>query len=107
MEISDGHPYPPVRKFFICQDCDKPVDRDYPHACRVQPAYVNPPPEGGYEEVTPLAIDYLKARAEKGAQKYGSRLKTFNGRSSLVDALEESADLFQYLFQKCREEGLV
>lgn len=69
--------------------------------------FSQPPPEPGDEAVVPLAIEYLQAKADAGEKKYGQQLETFNGRAALVDALEDSADTFLYLYQACREKGLV
>ncbi len=46
----------------------------------------------------------IRARAEVGADKYGVRLQAHNGRDAGRDAIEEAADLCQYLRQ-CVEEG--
>lgn len=40
----------------------------------------------------------LKHRARDGAIKYGTMLKSHNGRNMELDALQESLDLNQYLF---------
>lgn len=69
--------------------------------------YTNPPPKWGKEVVVDLATAYLQATARKGEQKYGMPLMTHNGRSALLDAMEEARDLFLYLYQECRERGLV
>lgn len=41
----------------------------------------------------------LQERVSKGIQTYGTTLQTFNGRSAVLDAMEEAVDLFQYLCQ--------
>ena len=69
--------------------------------------YSNPPPLQGDEEVVPLAIDYLVRTAMVGEAKYGTPLMTGNGRYAILDAMEEARDLFLYLYQECRERGLV
>ena len=56
------------------------------------------------EEVTQKVVDLINERSRIGEVKYGTRLKTFNGRSSLQDALEECLDLSQYLMQRIMEE---
>ena len=46
--------------------------------------------------------DFLATHAsqvEKGLEKYGNPLTPFNGRSAYKDALEEAADLVNYIAQ--------
>lgn len=47
--------------------------------------------------------DFIDERTELGISKYGTVLKTFNGRDCLTDALQEAIDLSQYLCQKIME----
>ncbi len=47
----------------------------------------------------------IEARIRLGERKYGSRLKAFNGRSALLDLLQESLDAINYA-QQCQIEGL-
>lgn len=53
-------------------------------------------------------IDFLKnlidQRTELGVKKYGENLHTHNGRNPLIDALQESIDLNQYLAQTIMEQ---
>jgi hypothetical protein len=68
-----------------------------------------PAPTGEGVEVWPqlLALpdlpDWLredmKAREALGIERYGTPLRTFNGRASLVDAYQEALDLCAYLQQ--------
>ncbi len=51
--------------------------------------------DSGYEK-TAVA---LKHRAKEGFVKYGTLLKSHNNRNAEMDALQESLDLNQYLFQ--------
>jgi hypothetical protein len=46
----------------------------------------------------------LKVRAAFGFKKYGTELKTNNGRNALVDAYQEALDLCCYLKQRIMEE---
>jgi hypothetical protein len=62
-----------------------------------------PAPRPGSQDVTDLLIAFLRQRAEAGQQKYGRPLQTNNGRDALMDALQESLDLCQYLFQRVLE----
>lgn len=45
----------------------------------------------------------LKARSETGRIKYGTLLKTHNGRNALMDAYQEALDLAMYLKQRLME----
>lgn len=56
------------------------------------------------ELVTERVIKDLKGRTKLGLKKYGRKLTTFDGRSSLQDAYEEVLDLAQYLCKKLMEE---
>jgi hypothetical protein len=55
--------------------------------------------ELGYPD---LAQD-LKARIEMGAKKYGTRLKSHNGRNTLMDIFQECADSIHYSMQYTME----
>jgi predicted nucleic-acid-binding Zn-ribbon protein len=68
-------------------------------------AIAQPMPSAGEEDVTSAVIADLQARSEAGEKKYGTRLKTFNGRTALVDAYQEALDLSVYLKQKLLEES--
>lgn len=45
------------------------------------------------------ALLFLLTRVSAGRKTYGDQLHTFNGRDSLLDALEELADAVLYLYQ--------
>jgi hypothetical protein len=45
----------------------------------------------------------LKARSNMGRAKYGTRLKTNNGRDALMDAYQEILDALMYLKQEIME----
>lgn len=62
-----------------------------------------PMPTPGQEDVTAALIAHIERRREQGIRTYGTSLQTFNGRSALVDALEEVLDLAQYLMQEILE----
>lgn len=54
------------------------------------------------------ALLFLLTRVSAGRKTYGDQLHTFNGRDSLLDALEELADAVLYLYQFFEEnEALV
>lgn len=61
------------------------------------------------ERLKALGLDEIaediEARIRLGERKYGSRLKAFNGRSALLDLLQESLDAINYA-QQCQIEGL-
>ena len=64
-----------------------------------------PDPEGKGRPVLPEVIADLQLRAEMGTLKYGTLLKTNNGRDALVDAYQEALDLVMYLKQALMERG--
>jgi hypothetical protein len=45
----------------------------------------------------------MRERDNQGYLKYGTRLKTFNGRDPLIDAYQEALDLAVYLRQAIQE----
>jgi predicted nucleic acid-binding Zn-ribbon protein len=62
-----------------------------------------PMPKPGTKDVTPYArqrmVEMLAEREAKGIAAYGTTLQANNGRDALRDAMEECADLWQYLCQ--------
>lgn len=46
--------------------------------------------------VPPTVFRFLEERAVSGEKKYGTRLKTFNGRDSILDLKQEVADAIMY-----------
>lgn len=72
--------------------------------CNCATCLEQPIPTPGKESVTDKLIEFLRQRQQKGIQTYGRSLETFNGRNARQDALEESLDLNQYLFQMYLEE---
>jgi len=63
-----------------------------------------PPPEGMGEVVLGYVQSDLAARAAAGEKKYGTMLRTHNGREALWDAYQEALDLAMYLRQAILEE---
>ena len=63
-----------------------------------------PTPTGSGTVVLDLVIKDLQDRADAGEIKYGTKLKTFNGRDALVDAYQEGLDLVMYLRQLIEEK---
>jgi hypothetical protein len=53
--------------------------------------------------ITDRVISVIRQREIKGWQTYGRALTAHDGRDTLQDAIEEAADLLQYLV-KLREE---
>jgi hypothetical protein len=47
----------------------------------------------------------LNERRDFGARKYGTELKTWNGRDAELDALQEAVDLVQYVHQGAMERA--
>ena len=64
-----------------------------------------PQPTKGQKEVLPELIKDLRKRQKTGKVKYGTNLKTNNGRDALIDAYQEACDLAMYLKQKLMEGG--
>lgn len=60
-------------------------------------------PIEGKKEVLENVIVDLKERGNIGIKRYGTPLKTFNGRDSLIDAYQEALDLVMYLKQNLME----
>lgn len=65
-----------------------------------------PAPTGDGQDITRLVQQDLERRSQMGARKYGTRLKSHNGRDALVDAYQEALDLACYLRQEIAERGL-
>ncbi len=62
-----------------------------------------PQPTGNGRKVLDEVLRDLTLRAETGKEKYGTYLRTDNGRDALVDAYQEALDLCMYLKQKLME----
>lgn len=60
-------------------------------------------PREGKTAILPLVIADMQTRSDAGAMKYGTVLKSDNGRDALVDAYEEAMDLVMYLRQEIQE----
>jgi len=58
-----------------------------------------PLPTGGQQCVQDLIIAEMQESKRVGQERYGSVLKTFNGRSTIQDIAEEARDLHVYLTQ--------
>jgi len=67
-------------------------------------AMPEPQPEKGKVVVADLVLQDIEDRVEFGVKKYGTKLKTFNGRNALWDAYQEALDLVMYLRQRIAEE---
>ena len=61
-------------------------------------------PQGKGVVVLDLVLQDFKDRAELGQQRYGEKLKTFNGRSALTDLFQELMDAVMYTRQLIEEE---
>jgi len=61
-------------------------------------------PKPGKTPVTGLVISDLRIRQLLGVEKYGTELKTQNGRDALIDAYQEALDLVMYLRQTIEEK---
>lgn len=62
-----------------------------------------PEPREGEKTVLDYVVLDIQARAEAGKQRYGTYLKTNNGRDALMDAYQEAIDLVMYLRQALLE----
>jgi hypothetical protein len=58
-----------------------------------------PAPAGRGAVVLEDLVAFLRSRSEFGERKYGTVLRTFNGRDAYLDALQELLDLFVYVHQ--------
>ena len=63
------------------------------------------PPVGDGKPVVDLVLKDIADRVAFGEAKYGTRLKTNNGRDALVDAYQEALDLVMYLRQAIEERS--
>jgi len=64
-----------------------------------------PSPKEGETIIVDIVIQDLIDRSKMGRRKYGTVLKTFNGRDALIDAYQEALDLCMYLRQAlCEQE---
>ena len=64
-----------------------------------------PQPTGNGEVVYLSVVEDMRQRAELGRERYGTYLRTNNGRDALRDAYEEALDLCMYLKQMMMERG--
>jgi hypothetical protein len=64
-----------------------------------------PSPIVGEKIISYLVISDIKDRSEFGLAKYGTYLKSFNGRDALLDAYQEALDLVMYLRQLIEERN--
>jgi len=60
-------------------------------------------PTGNGVPILELVLADLRAKSDAGTKKYGTPLKTENGRDALVDAYQEALDLPMYLRQEIEE----
>lgn len=81
------------------------VESGDPRPDKPPPSVAKPEPEptGDGEVVVDMVIKDLGDRAEFGENKYGTKLRTNNGRNALMDAYQEAIDLVMYLRQEIAE----
>lgn len=107
-----GDNYPSV--LMHCYNCQRSnegsIDNDvqdgpYPGAKTAGPAVSNEPKptESGTKAVWETVIADMQERDASGLRKYGTRLRPFNGRDSMVDAYQEGLDLVVYMRAKLIE----
>lgn len=58
-----------------------------------------PEPEGEGKIVLEYVLRDIQERADTGKERYGTYLRTNNGRDPLIDAYQEAIDLVMYLRQ--------
>lgn len=63
-----------------------------------------PCPTGNGADVTDLVVKDLLVRREMGTRKYGTSLKTNNGRNAAIDLYQELCDAVLYARQLIEEE---
>lgn len=63
-----------------------------------------PNPKKGRKSVHAFVLRLLAARRKRGIETYGTVLMSHNGRDALWDAIEECADLLNYLCQEWMEK---
>jgi len=71
----------------------------------LHPITIQPNPAEGItsQVVLDRVLSDLESRAVEGVKRYGTLLKTHNGRDALQDALDEALDLVMYLTQAIME----
>lgn len=67
-------------------------------------AIEQPAPVGEGRVVLDAVVSDLQERAIMGKEKYGTFLRTNNGRNALLDAYQEALDLVMYLKQRLMED---
>lgn len=82
----------------------KLVDVVLPPKSKGSAASPQPDPRGAGDVVLGLVLKDLIDRSEMGRSKYGTLLRTGNGRDALWDAYQEVLDLAMYLRQELREQ---
>jgi hypothetical protein len=63
-----------------------------------------PAPTKGNQVVVDYVLSDITERVNAGEKKYGTKLKTNNGRDALWDAYQEAIDLVFYLRQAILEK---
>lgn len=66
-----------------------------------------PPAPSTGADVWPLVVKDMEERNRIGTAKYGTPLRTGNGRKALVDAYQEVLDLAVYLRQEIEEREVL
>lgn len=61
-------------------------------------------PLPGVDSVTDAVMVDLAERRKMGILKYGTELKSHNGRNALIDAYQEALDMCLYLKQRLMED---
>mgnify|MGYP001014114983 CR=1 FL=1 len=84
----------------MCNQCDGSL-----FEAKIRPAATPEPyPKGKGQFVFFEVMKDICARADAGQKKYGTMLRTENGRNALNDAIQEAIDLVFYLKQAAMEK---
>lgn len=96
---------PKTKRSAACPECGWEVDVEEDMVTKqgFDAAKIQPTPNGSGTPIVDLVKIDLDRRAFVGEQKYGEKLKAFNGRDALMDAYQESLDLACYLRQAIEE----
>jgi NTP pyrophosphatase (non-canonical NTP hydrolase) len=86
----------------LCNDC-KNGSMYEPKQSTCYAAEPQPEPTGTGSKVLPEFVKDVYARADSGHEKYGTMLRTGNGRDALMDAYQECLDMGMYLKQAIME----
>jgi len=94
-----AHTYDIMNGHHVCVIVNKSDNKDDTVATKIEPI-----PHGKGPNIHDLLKVDIEERAILGENRYGEKLKPFNGREVLVDAYQEALDLSVYLRQLIYEK---